>query len=180
MASSPSIARTDSGTSSSNRVRTPCGHRHDTLIPRSPYVNRQPFGKCHRRVLGDGIRRRANLRQQSGRGCRLQEITFAGGEHHRQDRARRVDVRHQVDLPDALPLVVRGRVERSRNGNARIRAEQIDAPVRIDGGSHDAGHIRLETDVGPDGHAADLCATSWAAESMSATTTARAPSREKR
>ena len=76
--------------------------------------DRQPFGQCHGRVLGHGVGRRTDRGQQAGGRRRLQQIPVAALEHRRQYGPCGVDVGHEVDVPNPLPLGVRSRRHRRR------------------------------------------------------------------
>src|SRR6185503_12664572 len=84
----------------------------------------------HSRVLCDRVWRRADLRQQSGSRCRLQEIPLAALKHLRQHGSRGVDMSHEVYIPDALPLEV-AHFRATVNSDTGIRAEQVYLPVSL-------------------------------------------------
>jgi hypothetical protein len=85
-------------------------------------------------------------------------------------------VRHHVHIPAAFPVRVR-RLFAAIDGDAGIRTEQIDRAVPADSVSDQTSEIGFLRDVGenadPPISAASRCAAS---PSMSATTTAFAPS----
>lgn len=97
--------------------------------------DREPLGEGHGRVLRDGVGGRADLGEQTRRGCRLEQRAAAALEHAGHQHARRPHVGHHVHLPDALPVRV-GHVDAARHGDARVRAEEIDRAVRALGRGH--------------------------------------------
>ena len=57
-------------------------------------------------VLGRRVAERAELGQQAGGGGGRAEVALAALEHLRQQRAGGPDVRHHVDAPEAVPVLV--------------------------------------------------------------------------
>ena len=90
--------------------------------------DREPFRERQRRVLGDRIRRTADLREQPRGRRSVQEVAAAALDHPRHERSRRVHVRHHIDLDAELPLAV-GSFLAARDDDARVRAEEVDRPV---------------------------------------------------
>ncbi len=90
----------------------------------------QPFGERDRGVLGDRIRRRAQLGEQAGRRGGDDQVALTPRQHARQHRARHVDVTVHVDRPDPRPGVVGGFLA-ARHDDPGVREEQPDRPERV-------------------------------------------------
>jgi hypothetical protein len=109
------------------------------------------LGKADGRMLGHAIDRIANLIEQAGRRDGVQEIAATAGDHARQAGARRIDVRHDIDLPATLPL----RIGRRRAvvwppaevADARIGTEKSDRAGHAFGLVDDADDVVLPGDV---------------------------------
>ncbi len=93
--------------------------------------------------------------EEPSRGHGAQEVALLSIEHPRQDVARHEHVRHQVHVPDALP-VGRGRFGSARDRDAGVGAEDVDAAVRAQDFFHKAGDLVFVRDVACDGTATDL------------------------
>src|SRR2546425_9543072 len=68
--------------------------------------------------------------QQSSRGHSPDEVALFACQHAGQHVARDVDMGHHIDLPDALPVVVLS-LWSAAHTDARVRAEDVDATVRL-------------------------------------------------
>ena len=115
----------------------------------------EPFGETHGRVLGDRIRRRADLRQQPGGGRGVEQIATAARDHPRHQVARREDMRHQVDVPDPLPLIV-GDLGSARDRYSGVGAEQVDRAVVALDPVDETFDFGLDADIDRGGDAADF------------------------
>lgn len=112
-------------------------------------VDRQPFGERDRRVLGHGVRRGTNLGQQpAGRG-RLQEVAVTASQHARQGGSRGVDVRHDVQIPEMLPVGV-GRFGSPFDCRSGVGTKQIDAAPTLFGELHQMLHVSFVADISGD------------------------------
>ena len=106
------------------------------------------LGETERRMLGrrvdDGFRRRQQARGGEG----LQKVAFPSRDHRGKHRLRGIRVRHDVDVPVALPAVEVGlaHVPAGRQ-DAGVRAEQIDLPVIGQNARDERGHVAFARDV---------------------------------
>ena len=117
--------------------------------------DRQPFGKADRSMFGDRIRRRADLREQSGRRSGVEQIAAAALEHLRHQDARGPDMGEHVDLPNVLPDII-AHFRAAAGDDAGIGHEQVDRPdIGFDGFDKGADILCLGH-VGPDRHATDV------------------------
>jgi len=110
-------------------LRAEHGHADALVAVRQREPLREPDG----RVLGHRIGRRADLRQQPCGGGGVEQVAAAPGGHPRHEQARRVHLRHEVDLPDAVPGLVRD-LGAARHEDAGVRAEEVDRAVVALGG----------------------------------------------
>ena len=116
----------------------------------------QPFGERNRRVLGHRVRRRSDLRQESGGRRGLEQVAAAGVEHRREHRACGVDVRHDVHLPCALPISVGGVDPAGASADACVRAEQVDRSERVERRPDRTLHVLLDANIRDDRAPANL------------------------
>src|SRR5213075_827111 len=89
-------------------------------------------------------------RQQAGRAGGADEPAPTTGEHPGHGGPGRVHVRHEVDVPCALPCLV-ARVEPAAGADARVRDEDVEAAVALLGRRDEVGDGR------PVGHVDVLC-----------------------
>src|SRR5438132_672764 len=68
--------------------------------------------------------------QQSSRGHSSDEVALFACQHAGHHVARDEDMGHHIDLPDALPVVVLS-LWAAAHSDARVRAEDVDATVRL-------------------------------------------------
>jgi hypothetical protein len=87
--------------------------------------HREPLGERDRGMLGDRVRRRADLGQQAGGRRRREEVALAALEPSGDEPPGGVHVRAHVDVEGERPRLV-GRVEPGAVGDARVGAEQVD------------------------------------------------------
>src|SRR5690606_16231692 len=85
----------------------------------------EPFRQPDRRMLGHGVRRRADLREQAGRRRGVEQVAAAAFDHARHDMARGEDMGHHVDVPYPLPVAV-GHLRPAADRDPGVRAEQVD------------------------------------------------------
>ena len=79
----------------------------------------QPFRQSHGGVFAHPIGRIADLiKQPCGRGG-IEQIPVPPRRHPRQQMARRPDMRHDVDLPGSLPVII-GHLDAAANTDAGI------------------------------------------------------------
>ena len=116
----------------------------------------EPLCEGQRGVFGDGVRRRTDLRHQAGGRDSLQQIAGTAPGHARQHRARRVDVRLDVDGPDAVPVGIRCLFVAFEE-DARVGAEQVDRPVFSFYGANQSADIGLARDIHREGAPANVC-----------------------
>ena len=91
----------------------------------------EPLGQRHRGVLGDGVPQRADLGEQSGGRCGVEQVALAPGDHRREHGARRVHVGQDVHLPQRLQDLV-GLLDPALGDEAGVGAEQVDrAEIRL-------------------------------------------------
>ena len=120
--------------------------------------DREIFGKADRGMLGRGISRAADLRQQPRGRDRVEEIAAAARLHAGDEMPRRIDMGHDVDRPAALPWLVgiaagidRHRIEAA--ADAGIGAEQFDRAELPLGLLDDVGDLLFLRDVASEGRA---------------------------
>src|SRR5207302_4535908 len=97
-------------------------------------------------VFGDGIGCRAELGEQAGSGCGVQEVAAAPRGHRGNDRPGRVEVALDVDPPDAVPVLV-GNVDPARDHDPSVGTEQVDAAEFVLDAPDEGLHVRLDADV---------------------------------
>ena len=114
----------------------------------------QPLREADRRVLGDRVGDRVVDHQQAGRRRDIEQVAAALLEHVRDRVLGRVDLRHEVDADDLLPLL-RGRLDPAVDGDAGVGDEEVDAPEALDRRLDEVLDVLLAADVGSHGIGAD-------------------------
>ena len=121
--------------------------------------NREVLAEPDRRVLARRIDRRPDLTQQPRCRHRVEEIPRLPRDHPRQRVTRRVNMRHHIDAPRQLPVLIRRRPRivdiRISARDACVRAEQIDPSEPVLGRPHNPLHVRFLRDVRLHRNAAD-------------------------
>lgn len=125
----------------------------------------QAFGEGYGGGLGDGVRRCADLTQKTGRRCGANDVAFAAGQHPGQDRTGRVNMGHEVDLPDLLPIFVGcgGRAFGIVVENARVGEEEVDVAKLALGAFDNFDVVVFLGHVGVHGDAADVAGDAFRA-----------------
>jgi hypothetical protein len=116
----------------------------------------EPLGQRDGRVLGDGVRHGRDLGEEAGRRRRAEQIALAALHPAGQERPCRPHVRHDVDLPGGLELVVGCLGTPSGAGHAGVGEEEVDGAVSLLGGGDERDDARLAPHVGDDGQPVDL------------------------
>ena len=93
-------------------------------------------------MLGDRVRRGAELGEQAGGRRGLEQVAAAALEHARHEDARRVHVRHHVRRRAGPPVVVGG-LRPSERAHTGVRAEEVDRPEASLGRVDERAHLRL-------------------------------------
>ena len=83
-------------------------------------------GECSR--FRHAIRRGEKMVEQTGCGHSADDVAVLPRKHRGQHVSGHVDVSHQIDFPDPLPVVIRC-FGSTAHCDAGVRAEDIDAPV---------------------------------------------------
>jgi hypothetical protein len=116
----------------------------------------QELGELDRSGLRHGIGARADGGQQTGGRGRVQQVALAPFDHGGQHGARRVEVRHDVQLPLPLPDRVLRVREQALPAGTRVGAEQVDPAVLLERGVDEGLHLGLVGDVAGPMIAAEL------------------------
>ena len=106
-------------------------------------------------MFRDTVSGTTDLIEEAGCGGGDQEVAPAARGHAGDEVPRRVDVRHDVDIPALLPLQV-GRVEVRTQPDACVGAIEVDRPERRFGVLDDPGDVGFIRDVGRHGGASCL------------------------
>jgi acyl-CoA dehydrogenase len=94
-------------------------------------VDGEPFRNGNSGVLGDGVGKRRDLRQQARRGCGAHQVAVSAGDHIGQQGPCRPHVSHHVDLPDPLPVLVAALRASPGPRDPGVRDEHVDrSPLR--------------------------------------------------
>ena len=128
--------------------------------------DRQIFGQRDRGMLAHRIGGRRQRGQQAGGRGGIEQITFAACLHARHDRARCIDMRHDMDLPVEVPVGIRREFVAVAD-QPGIRAEHIDRAEALFGGRDQRLHLRLVADITGKGHGGHGWPTAFAAAQTS-------------
>ena len=78
----------------------------------------------------------------------LQKVAFPSRDHRGKYGFRGIRVRHDVDVPVALPAVEVGLAHvPAGSQDTGVRAEQIDLPVFGQNARHERGHVAFARDI---------------------------------
>ena len=125
-------------------------------MPWSWYVTLMYSATATAACLVVGVADRAELGEQAGGGGGGDEVALLPFEHRRQQRSGRPDVGHDVDAPQAVPVLVGDLGAAGRAGDAGVGDEDVDRAVRRLGESDQPADVLLVPDVHPDRQRADL------------------------
>ena len=128
-------------------------------MPRCAVRHREPLGEADRGVLGDGVRRAADHRQQAGRRRGDHEAAaLAVLEPARHQLAGGADVGHHVDVDDPLPDLVGGlqAVESAAPSMPALAKKTSIRPSALGRGVDQRAHAVGRTSVARDRRSADL------------------------
>jgi len=100
-------------------------------------------------VFGDGIGGCAGGREEPGGGYGHHEVAVALAAHLGQVGARGMDVGHEVDAPDAVPLGVRD-LDAAGDENAGVGTEEVEASEAVNRLADKELQVGFGRDVGRD------------------------------
>ncbi len=115
----------------------------------------KPFSETKGSVLGRRVWRRSDLIEKTGGRDGLQQVALTPLHHRRNDGARGVDVSHEVDAENPLPLRI-GRLHAAFDADASIRAKEIDPAACLNSAAYEFEDVRFFRDVGMHGDSMDL------------------------
>ena len=84
-----------------------------------------------------------------------EQVTLPPIQHVRQDSARGVEMRINVDIPDSPPIGV-CHIHATGNEDSRVRAKQVEPAVSVHGLPYKLDDLALDSDIGPDRQTAYL------------------------
>ena len=100
-------------------------------------------------MLGDRVRRVADLGEQAGGRRGVEQVAAAPLDHAWHQEPGGLHVGHDVDVPHAVPRLVGG-LDALGDADAGVGGEQVDRPDLGLGALDDRGEVALVADVGGD------------------------------
>src|SRR2546430_15476287 len=91
--------------------------------------DRKPFEEGKGGRLADAIGSREEMIQEARRRHRSDDVALFPSEHPRQKMSRDKNMRHHIDVPDALPLII-GCLWTTSDRDPRVRPEKAVAASR--------------------------------------------------